>query len=63
MISLAIVGSRNFMDYPLMKQIIAETLEKWNIPLDQIYKVLSGGAKGADLLASKWAKLHKIQMT
>ena len=53
---LAVVGSRNFNDYNLLKS-----------KLDQIHKrkpitlIVSGGAKGADSLSERWAKENSIE--
>lgn len=53
---LAVVGSRNFNDYELLKS-----------KLDSIHKrkpitcIVSGGAKGADSLSERWAKENGIE--
>ena len=45
---LAIIGSRDFLDYELLNQ----ELKNYK---DKITLVVSGGAKGADTLGEKWA--------
>ncbi|MFA7615082.1 MAG: DUF2493 domain-containing protein [Weeksellaceae bacterium] len=50
--NIAIVGSRNFKDYEFMKSVIETYIEE--ISLEQII-IVSGGAKGADALAEKFA--------
>lgn len=50
---LAIVGSRDFNDYELLKK----TLEPIK---DKVSLVVSGGAKGADSLGERWAKENNI---
>lgn len=50
---IAIVGSRTFEDYDLLKQ---------SIPLDGVTTVVSGGAKGADALAERFAEEHGFDM-
>jgi hypothetical protein len=50
-VKIAIVGSRTFNDY----RYLCETLEWFDVK-----KVVSGGAKGADKLAEKWAAEHGI---
>jgi hypothetical protein len=50
---LAIIGSRTFNDYNLVQ----EELNAW---ADQITKVISGGAKGADQLGEQWANSNNI---
>lgn len=53
---LAVVGSRDFNDYELLK-----------LKLDSIHKrkpitlIISGGAKGADKLSERWAKENNIE--
>jgi hypothetical protein len=49
---IAIIGSRDFDDYDLL----AKTLSDYSIDL-----VVSGGAKGADALAERYALLHNIE--
>lgn len=46
-VKIAIVGSRNFNDYPLFKRIM-------NNYLADLKQIVSGGAKGADQLGEKW---------
>ena len=48
---VAVVGSRNFQDYDLLKQILAEY---------EITEIVSGGAKGADSLGEKYANEHNL---
>jgi len=55
---LAIVGSRNFTDYNVVKKYIEKTLKKWDKNVDL---VISGGADGVDSLAEKWAKENNIK--
>jgi len=55
-IKLAIVGSRSFDDYDHLVKSILE-----NFPdLSAIKLIVSGGAKGADKLAERFASEHKI---
>ena len=51
----AIVGSRGFEDYPYL----AECLDKHPVP---ITKIVSGGAKGADELAHRYANERGISV-
>lgn len=48
---LAVVGSRDFTDYPKM----CEVLDQYDIGM-----IISGGAKGADSLADRYATEHNI---
>lgn len=49
----AVIGGRTFNDYELLKS----ELDKL-----QIDKIVSGGAKGADTLAERYAKEHSIPL-
>lgn len=49
MYKLAVVGSRRFTDYALMKRVLDKRL-------DDIELIISGGARGADTLAQRYAK-------
>ncbi len=51
---LAVVGSRSFNDYKLLK----DTLDNYKKQIDLI---ISGGANGVDLLAEKWADENNIK--
>ena len=50
---LAVIGSRRFNNYQLLKSILTEIKSK-------IEMILSGGALGADSLAMKFAKENNI---
>lgn len=50
---VAIVGSREFYDYAFMKKVL-------DTRLDKIALIISGGAKGADTLAQRYAKENGI---
>lgn len=52
---VALVGSRDFVDYDNFKQKVDSTLESWGITPKEVV-VVSGGAKGTDTLAEKYAK-------
>lgn len=54
---LAIVGSRDFNNYELLKSTI---LGKFN--LSDINEIVSGGARGADTLADKFSEEFDIDM-
>ena len=57
---IAIVGSRTFEDYNAMCSFIEETLATMEHPT--IEAVVSGGARGADLLAERYAQEMGLQM-
>jgi hypothetical protein len=52
---LAVVGSRGFNDYEILKSKLDLISEKILVSL-----IISGGAIGADSLAEKWAKEKNI---
>lgn len=49
---IGVIGSRGFNDY----ELLSKTLKEYNPVL-----IVSGGAKGADMLAEKWASENKIE--
>lgn len=58
--ALAIVGSRDFTDYELMKSFLLDHFGKDGIR--SISRIISGGARGADALAERFAKEHGIPL-
>ena len=54
---LCIAGSRDLYDYSL----IEKAMQMYNIQFDDIKEIISGGAKGVDSNAEKFAKFHKIK--
>jgi len=52
---LAVVGSRNFNDYDLMKRYLDKIHS-----VEPITCIVSGGAQGADKLSEKWAHDNEI---
>lgn len=55
---LAIVGSRSFTDYTLLKN----TLDNLYPDKKVIAEIVSGGARGADMLAERYAREYGIKM-
>lgn len=55
--AIGIVGSREFVDYPLMRQSI---LRHYPEPKRHVRVIVSGGAKGADTLGERFAMEFKI---
>lgn len=53
---LAIIGSRDFNDYELLKSEADNLVEYYKITT-----IVSGGAKGADTLAEKYADEHNLK--
>ena len=54
---LAIVGSRSFTDYKLL----SDTLRPFLIEHDDLI-IVSGGARGADSLAARWANANHLPL-
>lgn len=54
---LAIVGSRDFTDYKILDDFIRSKFD-----LSEIDTVVSGGAKGADALAERFAEEHNFKI-
>lgn len=52
MLKCAIVGGRDFNDYGFMKKVLDEKFDN----LSFVECIVSGGAKGADTLAERYAK-------
>jgi hypothetical protein len=53
---LAIVGYRGFTDYHLFKRHLVEFIEQHGEPVE----IISGGAKGADAMAERYAKEENL---
>lgn len=57
---IAIVGGRDFWDYALMKQTVDAIISDNKI---SNVEIVSGGAKGADSLAERYAIEHNYPIT
>jgi len=55
---LAIVGSRTFNDYELLKDEVDKLLKRYNIT-----EIVTGGSKGADKLAEQYARENGLKLT
>lgn len=58
---IIIAGSRNFNDYLLLEKTVFNIVNTIN-KSDNIIKIISGGAKGADSLGEKFAKNFKFDI-
>jgi len=56
---LAVVGSRSFHDYWLMEYEIDRIIKREHKP-GTIFTIVSGGARGADTLAKRYAECHPV---
>lgn len=52
--NIAVVGSRSFNDYELLRKELIGIIVK--LPIDEEICIISGGARGADSLAEQFAK-------
>jgi len=57
---LAVIGSRTFDNYELLFKVLSNYVAYTNFSLDEI---VSGGAKGTDSLAAKYARETRIKLT
>jgi hypothetical protein len=57
MSSVAVVGSRGFTDYPLLKRRLDDEIARW-----EIARIVSGGAQGADRLAARYARETGLEL-
>lgn len=57
-LKVAIIGSRDFVDYDFLKKNVDEIINRIG---QSITLVVSGGAKGADSLAERYADEKKIE--
>ncbi len=53
---VGVIGTRHFEDYELISRTLAKINDKFKIDF-----IVSGGARGADSLAEKWANSHEIK--
>lgn len=60
---LAIVGSRNFTSYNIFIDNVKATLKEWGVKKCDIAEIISGGARGTDLMAVRFADRNKIPLT
>lgn len=56
---LAVIGSRGFDDY----EFLCKELHEYDKSYGPITEIITGGAKGADKLAERFAKNHNIKVT
>lgn len=59
MVKLAIVGSRDYTDYESFKAIVDSIISLNNL---NVYKIISGRARGTDTMAEQYAKENSIPM-
>jgi hypothetical protein len=53
---LAVIGSRNFSDSHLLTKCLNMLNEEY-----QLTTIVSGGAKGADIMGQRWAEIRGIE--
>lgn len=57
---IAVVGSRNFIDYSLLETTLTKLIESHS---GELIGIVSGGARGADTLAEIFARKKGYQLT
>ena len=55
---LAIVGYRNFGNYDVFLKTVEEAIEEWGMPAS----IVSGGCRGADKMAERFARERGIEV-
>lgn len=63
---IAVIGSRNFttsQNGELMNSVLNEFNDQLRLNNDKIVEVITGGAKGADTFAERWALDNNVQLT
>lgn len=60
--NIAIIGSRDFADYLLLKNTINKYLEDNNLTHKDIQYIVSGGARGADRYGEQYGKEYGIDL-
>jgi hypothetical protein len=55
---IAVIGSRDFSNYEMFKECVI----KYGI-IDKAKEIVTGGAKGADSLAERFARENNIELT
>ncbi len=60
-VCIIIAGSRNFDDYEMLSSVLDEYMETFGINREKI-RIISGRAKGADILGEKYANEKGIQI-
>lgn len=63
-VMIAVVGGRDFDDYPLLKRTIDSLIKTMTYGgvFDVQYVIVSGGAKGADSLAAQYARENNFDL-
>lgn len=59
---LALVGSRTYENWHDFQDAVVATLKEWDTTTEEVECIISGGAKGADSLAERFAREHNIKM-
>lgn len=59
---LIIAGSRTVMKYSVVDTVVSQALAEWAGTGVIVEEVVSGTARGADLLGEEWARRHGIRI-
>lgn len=60
---LAIIGGRDFGDYDLLRRTISRHFWEFGNPFFLVTEIVSGGAKGADSLGTRFAREQDLKLT
>jgi hypothetical protein len=55
-VNVVVAGGRKYENYPELSQKLDQTISQLNIPEGMSVKIVSGGARGADTLAERYAQ-------
>ena len=60
-VNIAVIGSRKFTEYEMLDSVVSEVIAsfKKKLQLSEV-TIVSGGAKGTDLLAERFANQHSF---
>lgn len=58
---LIVAGSRSFTDHAWMERVLIDLCEEGNLK-DRAVSIVSGMARGADLLAAGFARRHQVKL-
>lgn len=61
-VKLIVAGSRTVTSMREVERAINKALLTWGIPMEHVWEVVSGGAKGVDRLGEQWAARNGLAL-